>query len=239
MNEQQTVLVVDDEAKIVDAVTAYLERSGFTALCAVNGKEAQKILTQNAVSLVLLDLMLPDLPGEEICRRIRGGFYDAIDRGVPIIMITAKADEISVIRGLNMGADDYITKPFSPRELVARITAILRRSGRIKSSAPVVIGDVVIDRENREVKRNGETISLTANEYLLLELLASSPRKIFTRDEIINGIKSGDFDGFDRAVDSHIKNLRRKLGDAPKARRYIETVYGMGYRAASNTRGAV
>jgi DNA-binding response OmpR family regulator len=229
----KTILVVDDEVKIIEMVQAYLERAGFQVLCAENGLDAQRSLFQNPVSLVLLDLMLPDLSGEEICKRIRSGFYEGISPDIPLIMITAKADEGSIIRGLRMGADDYVTKPFSPRELVARVQAILRRSGQgpPRGSTPLALGDLRIDSENRRVTRKGTGIPLTTNEYLILELLASRPHKIFTREEIIREIREDDFDGFDRAIDNHIKNLRQKLGDHPRSPRYIETVYGMGYRA--------
>lgn len=193
------------------------------------------MLFREAVSLVLLDLMLPDLPGEELCKRIRSGFYDAVASDIPIIMISAKVNETSIVQGLSMGADDYVTKPFSPRELAARIQAILRRTGQSKSAARgtvCAVGDLLIDRENRRVLRAGLPITLTAREYEILALLASCPHKIFTRDEIIDAVGGNDFDGFDRAVDSHIKNLRQKLGDKPRNPRYIETVYGMGYRIA-------
>jgi DNA-binding response OmpR family regulator len=227
MNSDLTIIAIDDETKILETIKAYLQRAGYRVFCAVNGAEAQEILTHNAVSMVLLDLMLPDTTGEDICKRIRSGFYEGIERDAPIIMVTAKVDEASIIRGLNMGADDYVTKPFSPRELVARVGSIMRR---IKPRTGVsTVGDVVIDREQRAVKRADARIPLTSNEYRIFELLASRPEKIFTRDEIINRTKN-DFDGFDRAIDLHIKNIRKKLGDDPKAPRYIETVYGMGYR---------
>ncbi|MDR0785386.1 MAG: response regulator transcription factor [Treponema sp.] len=222
------ILAIDDETKILETVKAYLERAGYRVFCAVNGVEAQRILTHNSVSMVLLDLMLPDVTGEEICKRIRNGFYDKTARDVPVIMITAKTDEASIVHGLNIGADDYITKPFSPRELVARVGSIMRRI-RPRENSLLTVGDVVIDREKRMVKRDGAMAPLTSNEYRIFELLASRPEKIFTREEIINKTKD-DFDGFDRAIDLHIKNIRKKLGDDPKAPRYIETVYGMGYR---------
>jgi DNA-binding response OmpR family regulator len=224
-----TILAIDDEVKILETVKAYLERAGYRVFCAINGVEAQDILMRNPVSMVLLDLMLPDLSGEEICKRIRNGFYDGIEEDAPVVMVTAKVDEESIVRGLNMGADDYITKPFSPRELTARIGSIMRRARLRAADAILMIGDVVIDREKRVVKRGGERVSFTNNEYRILELLASRPEKIFTRDEIINRTKN-DFDGFDRAIDLHIKNIRKKLGDDPRDPRYIETVYGMGYR---------
>jgi DNA-binding response OmpR family regulator len=220
------VLVVDDEVKILEIVGSYLERSGYRVLTARNGREALKILEGEEVSLVLLDLMLPDLSGEELCRRIRA------ESALPIIMMTAKVEEQDIIRGLNLGADDYVTKPFSPRELMARVAATLRRSASPArpAGAVLVCGGLRLDTENRRVSLDGEDPALTAQEYRILALLMARPQKIFTRDEIITETKSGDYDGFDRTIDSHIKNLRQKLREDPKAPRYILTVYGMGYR---------
>ena len=227
MPEQTIILVVDDEPKILELVSSYLEKSGYKILCAKNGREALNLFQQNSVSLVLLDLMLPDIPGEDVCRKIR---YRS---QIPIIMMTAKVDEESKIRGLNIGADDYITKPFSPRELMARIQAVLRRSGNAPAKKPALVyGDLMVDTENRYVSKNNEILNLTSHEYKLLTLLMSYPTKIFNRDEIIEGIKGDVYEGFDRMVDTHIKNLRQKLGDDPKNPRYIITVYGMGYRFA-------
>jgi DNA-binding response OmpR family regulator len=177
------------------------------------------------VDLILLDLMLPDFSGEEFCKKVR----QVSD--IPIIMITAKIEEESIIHGLNIGADDYVCKPFSPRQLMARVKAALRRRGGTETRGGfLVFSDLVIDTERRIVSRNGEALPLTRDEYNILVLLMSRQAKIFTRDEILDAVKGDDFDGFDRAVDSHIKRLRAKIGDDPKAPRYILTVYGMGYR---------
>jgi DNA-binding response OmpR family regulator len=225
-----TVLVVDDELKILEIVKSYLERNGYRALTAKNGREALAMLQKDEVSLVLLDLMLPDLPGEELCRRVRE------ESDLPIIMMTAKVEEQDIIRGLNMGADDYVTKPFSPRELMARVSAALRRSafsGAAKPGAarPVLSCDALrVDTENRRVSLAGADLPLTPNEYRILALLMSRPQKIFTRDEIIESIKTDEYDGFDRTIDSHVKNLRQKIQDDSKSPKYIVTVYGMGYR---------
>ncbi|AEF86533.1 two component transcriptional regulator, winged helix family [Treponema primitia ZAS-2] len=233
-----TVLVVDDEAKILDIVKSYLEKSGYRALTAGTGKEALAALRSNKVSLLLLDLMLPDFSGEELCRKVRS------ESDMPIIMMTAKVDEESIIRGLRIGADDYVTKPFSPRQLMARVAAALRRAdgpssgtgpgeGRnLQRSFPRILSWEALsaDTGNRRVTKNGATLPLTPNEYKILILLMSRPQKIFTRDEIIDSIKGDDYDGFDRAIDSHIKNLRQKIEDDPRSPRYILTVYGMGYR---------
>jgi DNA-binding response OmpR family regulator len=224
MRGKNTVLTVDDEPKILELIKSYLETSGFTALCAKNGREGMALFEQNPVSLILLDLMLPDFSGEEFCKKIR----QVSD--VPIIMITAKADEASIIRGLNIGADDYVTKPFSPRQLMARVRAALRRSGGGKTVGLLSYKDLTVDTEKRLVSRGDEAVSLTRDEYNILILLMSRQAKIFTREEILEAVKGDNFDGFDRAVDTHIKKLRAKIGDDSKAPQYIVTVYGMGYR---------
>jgi DNA-binding response OmpR family regulator len=221
---EDLVLVVDDEAKIRELVGSYLKKSGYRVLSAGTGKEALALLEREPVSLLLLDLMLPDLSGEELCVKIR-----AVS-ALPVIMMTARADEESVINGLSIGADDYVTKPFSPRELVARAAAILRRSRMISRNEPpggriLAWEGLLANLDERRVSVNGEALALTPNEYKILMLLMSRPQKIFTRDEIIASVKD-DYDGFDRTIDTHVKNLRQKLGD-PK---YIHTVYGMGYR---------
>jgi DNA-binding response OmpR family regulator len=225
---EKLILAVDDEAKILEIVKSYLEMNGYRCLCAGTGKEALALFEKNPVDLILLDLMLPDIPGGEICRRVR----EVSD--IPIIMVTAKIDEEDIIRGLNMGAEDYVTKPFSPRQLAARVTAALRRGGRAAAAGKcITAGGLRLDTEERRVSRNGEALSLTKDEYSILELLMSRPAKIFTRDEIIESIKGENYDGFDRSIDTHIKNLRQKLGDDPRAPRYILTVYGMGYRLSA------
>ncbi|MDR3284019.1 MAG: response regulator transcription factor [Treponema sp.] len=236
MDPKKVILVVDDEAKILEVVQAYLEKNGYSVLWAANGKAALSLLQKNPVSLVLLDLMLPDVAGEELCRNIRGGAFPSVRPDIPIIMVTAKTDEPSIIRGLNTGADDYVTKPFSLRELLARIGSILRRSAPETPEKTFFLSDLEIDTESRLVRRGEgkkEKIDLTYNEYRILELLASRPHKIFTRNEIIDRIKGDDFDGFDRTIDTHIKNLRQKIGDELKHPKYIETVYGMGYRCVT------
>jgi DNA-binding response OmpR family regulator len=236
------VLAVDDEEKILDIIKSYLEKTGYRCLCAKTGREGMDLFEQNPISLILLDIMLPDFSGEEFCRKIRAF------SGVPIIMITARVDEESIIRLLNLGADDYVTKPFSPRQLMARVRSCLRRSG--ESARPGISGSIsaekgpvisesglTVDTENRRVSKGGKDITLTPNEYRILTLLISRPQKIFTRDEIIAGVKSDDFDGFDRAIDSHIKNLRQKIEDDPRNPRCILTVYGMGYRFGTDSEG--
>jgi DNA-binding response OmpR family regulator len=180
--------------------------------------------------------MLPDLDGEDLCKRIRA------ESDIPIIMMTAKVEERDIVHGLNLGADDYVTKPFSPRELMARVASVLRRfgagvgaGGSGREVEVLSSGGLELDTGNRRVILAGKVLGLTANEYRILVLLMSRPHKIFTRDEIIESIKDDAFDGLDRAVDTHVKNLRRKLGDDPRSPEYIVTVYGMGYRFGGAT----
>ena len=234
------VLVVDDEEKILDIVKSYLEVSGFSVFCARTGNEALSVWRREAVDLVLLDLMLPDISGETVCRKIREVST------VPVIMLTAKAGEESIVEGLNRGADDYVVKPFSPKQLIARVEAVLRRAAsaaahnggdtagaaaaRRTEGTVLSAGGLTLDRETRVVRENGRLIPLTASQFDVLALLMARPTKIWTRNEIIEGVKGDDFNGFDRAIDTHIKNLRQKLGDDPKSPRYIVTVYGAGYR---------
>jgi DNA-binding response OmpR family regulator len=225
MKDKQTVLVVDDEPKILELVKSYLEKEGFHALCAKTAGEGMEFFEKREVDLILLDLMLPDFSGEEFCKKIRQVSY------VPVIMITAKIEEESIIHGLNIGADDYVCKPFSPRQLMARVRAALRRGGGTETKgAFLTFSDLLINTEKRTVSRNGQALALTRDEYNILVLLMSRQAKIFTRDEILEAIKGDDAIGFDRSIDSHIKRLRAKIGDDPRAPRYIQTVYGMGYR---------
>jgi DNA-binding response OmpR family regulator len=231
----ELVLVVDDERKILDIVSSYLVREGYRVVCAQSGRAAAALFGQGP-ELVLLDLMLPDGAGEDVCRKFREV------SSAPVIMITGKSGEEAVIRGLNLGADDYVTKPFSPRELMARVRAVLRRAESSPSASGggrrFVSGELVLDGESRRVTRGGDEVSLTQSEFKILSLLMSRPAKIFTRDEIIERCMGDDYGGFDRSVDVHIKNLRQKIGDDPRSPSYIITVYGMGYRfAAQDARG--
>ncbi|MCL2092619.1 MAG: response regulator transcription factor [Treponema sp.] len=233
MNDRSLVLAIDDEPKILELIKSYLEINNYTPLCAANCREGMALFEQyrdssHPIDLILLDLMLPDGSGEDFCKTIR----ELSD--VPIIMVTAKIDEASIIQGLNLGADDYIKKPFSPRELIARLEAILRRihasdPGHIKGRF-LSYEDLSVDTDIRQVSRDGKVLQLTRDEYHILALLMSRQAKIFTRDEILYAVKGFDYDGYDRAIDTHVKKLRAKIGDNPKAPRYITTVYGMGYR---------
>lgn len=222
------VLVVDDEPKIVEVVKSYLINSGYDVCEAYNGRQALEIFEKGGLSLVVLDLMLPDISGEEVCRAIRK------KSRVPIIMLTAKIEEESILKGLDIGADDYVTKPFSPRQLVARVGALLRRSGGDQSPSEDIRSyngdDLVIDRRSLVIKKLGQEISLTPNEYKLLTTMSGYPKKVFTREELISLVLGEDFEGFDRTIDTHIKNIRQKLEADPKNPRYILTVHGIGYK---------
>ncbi len=221
------ILAIDDEEKILDVIKAYLEKEGYTVLTETNGANALNAFKTVNPDLVILDLMLPGVSGEEICSKIR-----ALSK-VPIIMLTAKVSEDDKVYGFTIGADDYLTKPFSPRELRMRVKAILRRA---KDDLPLNDifmfndGDLVIDTRSYEVKKKGRVVSLTPNEYKLLTVMAQNPNKVFTRSELIEKAFGYDFDGFDRTIDAHIKNLRQKIEDDPKNPRYIKTVYGAGYK---------
>ena len=218
------ILVVEDEESIVEVIKAYLIKEGYGVIETKSGKEAIKMLDEFTISCVILDLMLPDLSGEEVCKNIRKKSQ------VPILMLTAKVEEEDKIYGLNIGADDYITKPFSPKELVARIKAILRRNDdrAIKSSIlEFNNADLKIYLDNMEVLVNQKSVELTMTEFKLLNLLASNTGKVFSREELVVKILGYDYEGYDRTIDTHIKNLRQKI---EKNNKYIITVYGAGYK---------
>ncbi|MGH2658114.1 MAG: response regulator transcription factor [Actinomycetota bacterium] len=221
-----TILVVDDERKIRDLVRSYLEREGYAVLVADSGHRALEAVERAHPDLVVLDLMLPDVSGEEVARSVR----DHSD--VPIIMLTAKAGEDDRVKGLRLGADDYLVKPFSPRELVARVEAVLRRASGGAANGPISFdaGGLRIDREAREVLVAGRTVPLTRSEFDLLLALASHAGRVFSRYELITKVQGYDFDGYERTIDAHVKNLRRKLGEDPKGPTYVVTVTGVGYK---------
>jgi DNA-binding response OmpR family regulator len=211
-------------------VESYLEHAGFEVFTAYDGRRALELFERTGPSIVILDLMLPDLTGEEICRTIRK------QSRVPVIMLTAKADEENILRGLDIGADDYMTKPFSPKQLVARVIAVLRRTAGdlvpLSNVSSFNNNDLVIDSLKHEVKKRGNAVNLTPNEYRILLAMVKYPKKTFTREELVNMALGEDFDGFDRTVDTHVKNLRQKIEDDPKAPKYLLTVHGVGYRFA-------
>jgi DNA-binding response OmpR family regulator len=220
-----TVLVVDDERKIRDLVRSYLEREGYAVLVADTGERALETLERAHPDLLVLDLMLPDLSGEEVARSVRD------HSNLPIIMLTAKAGEDDRVAGLRLGADDYLVKPFSPRELVARVEAVLRRSAEPGAAATSFdAGSLVIDREAREVRLRGQPVELTRSEFDLLHSLAAHPGRVFSRFELVTRVQGYDYDGYERTIDAHVKNLRRKLAEDPRRPRYVVTVTGVGYK---------
>lgn len=220
-------LVVDDELKILDVVASFLESRGYIIFRAENGERALEIFEKENTSLILLDLMLPDISGEEICKKIRK------KSRVPIIMLTAKIEENDMLAGLEIGADDYITKPFSLKELSARIEAVLRRASDdlVPLFTKVTFNDdLIVDFEKNVVKKNQTIINLTPTELKILSALIKYPGRVFTRNELIEIALGDEFFGFDRAVDSHIKNLRQKIETDPKNPIYVVTIHGKGYK---------
>jgi len=221
-----TVLLVEDERKLRELVRSYLERAGFTVVSTGSGAEAISVAASAEPDLVILDLGLPDVAGETVARELR-------DAGsVPILMLTAKAAEEDRIAGLELGADDYVTKPFSPRELVLRVQAILRRGGPVPAQGVTSYGGgaLIIDEPRREVTVRGAGVDLTPTEWGILLALATVPGRVYSRYELINRVRGYEFEGYERTVDSHVKNLRRKVEEDPGAPRIVQTVLGGGYR---------
>ncbi len=227
MNEnKKCILVVEDEVKIMEFIESYLKNSGYEVMKAGSGREAEEKLREGKADMLLLDLMLPDKSGEEILKNLRK------TSRIPVIILTAKSSEESVIHGLDIGADDYITKPFSPRQMVARVNALFRRSEKEDGGETLSFGGgkLIINTVNYRVIKEGEDILLTPSEFKLLTTLAKRTAKVFTREELIMVAFDGDYAGFDRTIDSHIKNLRAKLEDNPKEPEYILTIRGVGYK---------
>lgn len=228
MAQERHILVVDDEQKILEVVSSYLESKDYKVYTAETGSEALNIFERMNIEFIILDLMLPDLSGEEVCKRIR------IRSRVPMLMLTAKTMEEDMLDGLQMGADDYMTKPFSLRELYARMEAILRRTA--ENPVPLAArflwnkGDLSVDFEKIEIKKNGQIISLTPKEWKILSALVKYPQKVFTRDDLLNVAFDASYEGSDRVIDTHIKNLRKKIEDNPQKPVYVKTVHGLGYR---------
>ncbi|HEX4123591.1 MAG TPA: response regulator transcription factor [Tepidisphaeraceae bacterium] len=229
-----TILVIDDEKDLIELVRYNLEKEGYDIIAAGDGPSGMEVIRKHRPDLVVLDLMMPGMDGLAVCQQLRS---DARVGRVPIIMLTAKATEADRIVGLELGADDYITKPFSPREVVARVKAVLRRSSS-QASIPEVIrsGELVIDLNGHEVSFRGQRISLTATEFRILEFLAARPGRVFSRDEIIDAALGNDAAVFDRTIDVHMTAIRRKLG--PGGER-IETVRGFGYKFRSEAAAVV
>lgn len=224
------IVVIDDDPSVQEVVRAYLEKDGYQVFVAGTAGDGLSLTARIKPGLVVLDLMLPDRSGEEVCREIR----ERAD--TPILMLTAKASEDERVTGLAIGADDYLTKPFSPRELVARVRAVLRRTQGGDQPLVEVIsldeGALEIDTVQHEVRKAGEAVELTPNEYKLLQTLARYPGRAYSRFELINHVQGYEYEGYERTIDAHVKNLRKKIEDDPKQPRYVETVFGVGYRLA-------
>ena len=221
----QKILVVDDELEIVKVVRAYLEQSGFRVITASDGQQALAVFRHEQPDLIVLDLNLPKMDGLDVCRAIRR------DSNVPIIMLTARVEETDRLIGLEIGADDYIIKPFSPREVVARVRTVLRRSAPPAEPPSIIaIGALTIDPIKHEVQLHGRSIDLTPSEFNILLALAAQPGRAFSRMELLDAAQGEAYEGYERSIDVHIKNLRQKLGDEPRDPTYVLTVYGVGYK---------
>jgi DNA-binding response OmpR family regulator len=225
----RTILVVDDEPRIVELARDYLEHAGFRVVTANDGRTALEMARRDRPDLVVLDLGLPGLDGLDVTRELRK------DGSIPIVMVTARDDELDKLLGLELGADDYLTKPFSPRELVARVKAVLRRADRPVESADLIrVGELQLDVPRMRTQVAGTSVDLTPTEFTLLATLARQPGRIFTRSQLLDALHGVAFESYERAIDSHIKNLRRKLEPDPGQPRYVLTVYGVGYRLADD-----
>ena len=224
----KTVLVVDDEPAIVRLVRDYLERASFDVVTAADGNEALRAYQRRRPDLVILDLTLPGLDGLDVARAMRR------DGDMPIIMLTARTEETDRVAGLELGADDYVTKPFSAREIVARVRAVLRRAQAARSHEEIVrVGDaIVLDVPRMEVAVDGRAVTLTATEFQLLLHMARQPGRVFTRAQLLDAVRGVAVDSYERAIDAHVKNLRRKIESDPRAPRHLQTVVGVGYRVA-------
>lgn len=221
-----TILVIDDDKKTVDLIRLYLEKDGYRVLMAYDGHSAIDTARNKRPGLIILDLMLPKVDGLDVCRRLRS------ESNVPIIMLTAKSTEDDKLIGLDLGADDYMTKPFSPRELVARVRAVLRRGMAEVNSGPeqILYGDLEVDFVRHEARVEGASVHLTPKEFTLLEIMIKQPGRVFSRLELLELAFGFDYQGFERTVDVHVMNLRKKIEADPGHPRYVQTVYGVGYK---------
>ena len=221
------VLVVDDEKKIVNVVGGYLEQVGFSVVTANDGQQALNVFRRERPNLVLLDLNLPVIDGLDVARTMNR------ESAVPIIMLTARVEETDRLIGLELGADDYIVKPFSPREVVARVRAVLRRvEGETKPVEIVRLGELALDLSKHSLTIEGQAVELTPTEFELMRTLMENPGRVFTRLQLLDRVQGQSYEGYERTIDAHIKNLRQKLGDDPKSPRYLLTVFGVGYKFA-------
>ena len=225
----RTILVVDDEPRIVELARDYLEHAGFRVITANDGRAALDVARHHRPDLIVLDLGLPGLDGLDVTRELRR------DGSIPIVMVTARDDELDKLLGLELGADDYLTKPFSPRELVARVKAVLRRTDRPTDPSDVIrVGELQLDVPRMRTEVAGRGVDLPPTEFTLLATLARQPGRIFTRSQLLDALHGVAFESYERAIDSHIKNLRRKLEPDPRQPRFVLTVYGVGYRLADD-----
>ena len=228
------ILIVEDEKTIAEVVSAYANREGYETVIAHDGLEALEIFERDEIDLIILDLMLPKLNGEEVCRRVRA------KSSVPVIMLTAKSGESDVVEGLDSGANDYVSKPFSPRVLMARVRAQLRpkdnKEIRNIASGTYADGRIEIDPERVEIRKDGTPIPVTKSEFLIFSTLVSKPIRTWSREEIIRSALGEDYDGFDRTIDTYVKNLRKKLAEPGHENGWIKTVYGFGYRFDDETK---
>jgi two-component system, OmpR family, alkaline phosphatase synthesis response regulator PhoP len=223
----RTILVVDDNPKITEVLSAYLREEGFDVETAADGPGAIEAVDRKVPDLALLDVMLPGIDGIELTRRFQR------EHDMPVILVTARVEEIDRLIGLEVGADDYVGKPFSPREVVARVKAVLRRVDRScagAEEAPLRVGDLAIDESTRTITIAGDRVELTRTEFDLLRTLASHPGRVYSRMQLMEAAQGDAYEGYERTIDAHVKNLRRKLGDDPRAPRHIQTVFGVGYK---------
>ena len=220
------ILVVDDEAQLVRVLRGYLERAGFSVLTAYDGREALRIALQERPDLVVLDLMLPGMDGLDVCRALRQ------KSSIPIIMLTARVEETERIIGLELGADDYVTKPFSPREIVARVRAVLRRTHpqQERDGEVLVVGELRLDAARHMLLVGERPVELTASEFEMLRMMMGAPGRVFTRDQLLDATQGAAYEGYSRTIDTHIKNLRRKIETTPGRPEYLLTVHGVGYK---------
>jgi len=223
------ILIVDDEKQIVEIVKAYLEREGYRTLVAYDGKSALSLARKEHPDLIILDLMLPEVTGWDVCRTLRA------ESDVPIIMLTARDDTTDKIVGLELGADDYVSKPFEPKELVSRVKAVLRRYSAKPKRSLIRIGELTVDLEKRQVRGGDVEIQLTTLEFDLLKAMAETPGRVYSRMQLLDKVQGEAYEGYERTIDSHIKNLRKKIEPDAEHPRYIITVYGVGYKVGGGT----
>ncbi|MDA8216183.1 MAG: response regulator transcription factor [Dehalococcoidales bacterium] len=223
---REKILVVDDEDRIVGILRAYLEKEGYRVLAARDGQEAMALAGRENPDLIVLDLMLPGMPGWDVCRELRR------TSSVPVIMLTARDDDTDKIVGLELGADDYMTKPFNPKELVARVHAVLRRAKPAPAAASRVlsVGKLAVDADRHEVRVGDQPVALTPSEFTILETLAANPGRVYSRLQLLERVQGEAFEGYERTIDSHVKNLRQKIEADPRRPQLVLTVFGIGYK---------